>query len=87
MNYHEAIESVKQGNKVARKSWLEPNGSVMGGKTKMLLFVNGAKAPYRRIGVIDIQPFVAQYIVGGLVSVYIPTDEDKKAKDYQSIEV
>jgi hypothetical protein len=51
------------------------------------MFVNGAKAPYRRIGVIDIQPFVAQYVVGGLVSVFIPTEEDKKAKDYQVVEV
>jgi hypothetical protein len=51
------------------------------------VFVNGAKAPYRRIGVIDIQPFVAQYVVGGLVSVFIPTEEDKKAKDYQVVEV
>jgi hypothetical protein len=59
----------------------------MGGKTKALMLVSGAEAPYRGFGRITIEPFVAQYIVGGLVHVYIPTREDKNAKDFQVLEV
>jgi len=87
MNYEQAIEFVKHGNKVSRKAWLEPNGCTMGGKTKSLMFVSGVKAPYRGIGQIDIQPFVAQYIIGGIVSVYQPTQGDKFATDWKVLEV
>lgn len=83
MNYEEAIESVKHGNKVSRKSWLKPAGSTMGGKTKALMLVSDAKAPYRGVGQIGIEPFVAQCIIGGAIHAYVPTHEDKTAKDWQ----
>lgn len=83
MDYKAAIEAVKQGYKVAREAWLEPGGGTMGGKTQALMYVKGATAPYRGIGQIDIQPFVAQYIVSGLVWPYPPTREDKTAKDWK----
>ena len=83
MNFEEAIAAVKKGNKVSRKAWLEKNGAMVGGKTKCLMYVKDATAPYRRIGQIDIAPFVAQFILGGHVSVYLPTAEDKAATDFE----
>jgi len=83
MTFDEAIAAIKKGNKVSRKAWLEPDGAMMGGKTKCLMYVTGATAPYRRIGQIDIAPFVAQFILGGHVSVYLPTAADKAATDFE----
>jgi len=83
MGYEDAIEQVKQGHKAAREKWLEPGGGTAGGKTKALMYIMGATAPYRGIGQIDIQPFVAQYIVSGLVWPYQPTPKDRAAKDWK----
>ena len=68
-----------------RKSWLEKNGAMVGGKTMCLMYVAGATAPYRRIGRIDIAPFVAQFVLGGSVSVYLPTAADKAATDFEIV--
>jgi hypothetical protein len=83
MNYEKAIEAVKQGHKVTREAWLEPDGGTMGGKTQALMLVEGAEAPYLGIGRITIEPFVAQYVVGGAICAYQPAHEDKVAKDWK----
>jgi len=85
MNYDEAIKRVKQGHKISREAWLEPGGGTMGGKTKALMLVSDAKTRYRGIGQINIEPFVAQYIVGRTIHAYIPTHEDKTAKDWKAL--
>lgn len=85
MNFEEAIAAVKKGNKVSRKAWLEKDGAMVGGRTKCLMYVTDATAPYRRIGRIDISPFVAQFILGGSVSAYLPTPEDKAATDFEIV--
>lgn len=83
MNYEKAIEAVKQGHKVTREAWLEPGGLEMGGKSRALMLVSGAESPYRGIGRISIDPFVAQYVIGGAIHAYEPTREDKVAKDWK----
>jgi hypothetical protein len=81
MNYEQAIESVKQGHKVTRKSWKNPDGS-SGAGTKALMLVSGAEAPYRGIGRIKIEPFVVLYRIAGQINAFVPTKEEQEAKDY-----
>lgn len=77
MNFKEAIEAVQMGEKVTRKAWLKPNG-----KTKGLMYIVGARVPYRRITWISIEPFVAQF-EHGRIYAYQPANEDKTATDFE----
>ena len=81
MNYSEALDKVKQGHKVTRKAWKNPDGS-SGAGTKVLMLVSGAEAPYRGFGRIKIEPFVSIYHIAGLINAFVPTKEEQEAKDY-----
>lgn len=78
MNFKEAIEAVQTGKKVTRKAWLKPNG-----KTKGLMYIVGARVPYRSITWVSIEPFVAQFEPRGRIYAYQPANEDKTATDFE----
>ena len=78
MDFTEAIDAVKTGEKVTRRAWREA------GKAKVLTYIVGAKIPYRQITWISIEPFVAQSEAGRIYA-YQPEKADKAATDFEIV--
>ncbi len=72
MNLGVAIESIKEGKKVARKKW----------DNTWIMYVQSASIPYRGIGTIVTKPWIGFGACGGFVVPYNPTHEDILATDW-----
>jgi len=78
MNFGEALEALKQGNRVARKGW--------NGKGMWIAKVTDCEIPYRGIGLVRLNPFFVIKNVNETMSTWVPSVNDCHADDWMIVE-
>jgi hypothetical protein len=78
MNFGEALEYLKQGEKVARKGW--------NGKCMWIMHVPTSKVPYRKIGHLDTLPWIGMKTSDNKFVPWLASQTDILAEDWTVVE-
>lgn len=85
MNFTEAMEQVKQGHAVARGVWSTLSALVMVRPDSVALLTD-KRSTWVLHMYAEVEPFVGRVDrANGVVSVYLPTQDDMNASDWQRL--